>query len=168
MLNRPLLELAKRMPDEASMHDRWIGLLAATMGKSMAVKTQTVLYRQHGMNVVGTGQNLTRKATKEAKRSFWNRLRDLRNGVAFAQWKLAQEQAAAFLKIHGSELSFEMRRLLEAFRRCEVDDRRLVRFLTLIRYGFYDVGLLPALAEFAIVWSSRESRCIAEGRDLQN
>jgi glycosyltransferase involved in cell wall biosynthesis len=155
MVNRPLLELAKRMPSEASMHDRWIGLIAATMGKATIIRKQTVLYRQHGKNILGTGKDLTGQAVPKPKRSGSERLSDWRHGASFSHWTEAQRHAAAYLEVYGDELDLPTRRVLDAFRRCELDDRRLVRFLTLIRYRFYDPGILPNLAKLAILWNRR-------------
>ena len=70
MLNRPLLELSLRMPAGAFMHDRWIGLLASFLGKSSMVRAQTVLYRQHQHNVLGTGRNVAGVAVERASRIF--------------------------------------------------------------------------------------------------
>jgi len=155
VINRPLLELAKRMPDEAAMHDRWIGLIAATMGKSMIIRNQTVLYRQHGRNLLGTGQDPTLGVPVGEKRSIWKCVRECRQGVIFSDWKIAQEQAAAFVAVYGGELSFEMRRIIDGFRTCDVDHRRLARILTMIRFGFYHRSLHENLEKLAILWTSR-------------
>lgn len=152
MVNRPLVELAQRMPDEAAMHDLWIGLIAATMGKSTFIRKQTVFYRQHGKNVLGTGRDLSEEAAPKPARSFLTRLRRYREGAAYAQWRLSQEQARAFLAVYGNELDVKDRRTLEAFRRCDVDDRPLVRLHAVIRYGFYVDGIVPNLAKLPILW----------------
>ena len=151
MLNRPLLEIARRMPEEAFMHDFWIGLLASTMGKSRAVGRQTVLYRQHGKNLIGTGQKWTSEPGTTATSSIWKRIHSYRQGATALQWKQSQEQAAALLDAHGPELSSKARDIVESFRRCETDNRRLVRLFTLARYGFYDSEILSNLARVAIV-----------------
>jgi hypothetical protein len=152
MVNRPLVELAQRMPNEAAMHDLWIGLIAATMGKSMFIRKQTVLYRQHGKNVLGTGRDLTGESAPKPTRSLFTRLHRYREGATYAQWRLSQAQARAFLAVYGNELDVQVRRTIEAFRRCEVDDRPLVRLLAVIRYGFYVDGIVPNLAKLPILW----------------
>jgi len=151
MLNRPLLGIARRMPKEAFMHDFWIALLASTMGKSRAVERQTVLYRQHGKNLIGTGQKWTNGPGTTATSSIWKRIHSYRQGATALQWKQSQEQAAALLDAHGPELTSKARDIVESFRRCETDNRRLVRLFTLIRYGFYDREILSNLARVAIV-----------------
>ena len=53
MINRPLLQLAAPIPQEAIMHDWWIALTASAFGKIDVVPNATLLYRQHGKNDVG-------------------------------------------------------------------------------------------------------------------
>ena len=79
MLNRPLLELSLRMPDEAFMHDRWIGLLASFMGKSNGLRVPTVLYRQHEHNVLGTGRDVAGMVAAKETRSLLERIRQPRS-----------------------------------------------------------------------------------------
>jgi hypothetical protein len=128
LLNRRLLELSFAMPSEASMHDRWIGLLACAIGKAHAVKTQTLLYRQHDRNVAGIGESTVslpelfrRLVKREARR---------------AQWVISQRQAEAFLRAYSAELSPKHRDLLRAYLQCGVRKGRLFRIVTFIRFGF--------------------------------
>lgn len=53
MANRALVDLASPIPDEAVMHDWWMVLAAAAFGIIEAVPKTTVLYRQHGVNILG-------------------------------------------------------------------------------------------------------------------
>jgi glycosyltransferase involved in cell wall biosynthesis len=151
MMNRPLLELALRMPSEASMHDRWIGLLASTMGRASMLNEQTVLYRQHDRNVVGTGQKAT--GPEDGKISFLDRVRRLKEGSTAIQWRNGQRDAIALLRVHGTEMAVEKQELIRAFLRCETSASRFVRIATLIRYGFNDVGISPNLARLAMLWT---------------
>jgi hypothetical protein len=155
LVNRPLLELAKRMPREAVMHDRWIGLIAATMGTSSALRKQTVLYRQHGNNLIGTGQDLTKNAQPPERVSAWKRMRNYRKGAIFENWIMAQGQAKAFLAVHGKDLRSDIRREFEVFRKCGMDDRRLIRLLSLIRFGFDSGSFSDNLERVAIVWNEK-------------
>jgi glycosyltransferase involved in cell wall biosynthesis len=144
MMNRPLLELALRMPEEAFMHDQWIALLACVMGKASVVKAQTVLYRQHDRNVIGVQQRIG--SLSELTRRFRN------TEVRLLQWKISQRQAGAFLRVHGDELSAENREVLRAYLRCGSSRSRLVRIYILIRFGFLRTGLLRKLALFVDLW----------------
>jgi glycosyltransferase involved in cell wall biosynthesis len=156
MLNRPLLELSVRMPEEAYMHDLWISWLASFMGKSSSVKTQTVLYRQHDRNVLGTGGNVVGIAAQESNRSWWERIR--RPHIAaghVTRWKIGQRQARAFLNEHGSELTAKKRSLLRGFLRCQTSRSRFIRTASLIRYGFFYLGLKPNLAMLIHLWKMK-------------
>ena len=153
VMNRPLLELSLRMPGEAFMHDRWIGLLASFMGKSSAVRVPTVLYRQHENNVLGTGRDVTGIVSAKGTRSLLQRMR--RPSVTEAQitlWNISQRDAAAFLREYGTELPPGKRDLLKAFLRCQTSRSRFVRIATFIRYGFYYVGLRFNLATMRRLW----------------
>lgn len=55
-LNEPLRRLVSRAePQTPAMHDWWLYLVAAAAGQVIFDPTPTVLYRQHGANVVGIG-----------------------------------------------------------------------------------------------------------------
>ena len=153
MLNRPLLELSLRMPGEAFMHDRWIGLLASFMGKSSGVRIPTVLYRQHENNVLGTGRDVAASAEAKPTRSLWERM--LRPRISDGQlflWNLSQRETRAFLQEYGADLPAGKRALLRAFLRCQTSRSRLVRVATFLRYGFYYAGLKHNLAMVLHLW----------------
>jgi glycosyltransferase involved in cell wall biosynthesis len=153
MLNRPLLELSLRMPDDAFMHDRWIGLLASFMGKSSGVRVPTVLYRQHEHNVLGTGRDAAGMAAVKRTRSLVERMR--RPRISEGQiilWNISQREARAFLQEYGADLPPGKRDLLRAFLRCQTSRSRLVRIATFLRYGFYYVGLRLNLAIMIHLW----------------
>jgi hypothetical protein len=154
MLNRPLLALSLRMPDEAFMHDRWIGLLASFMGKSSGVEIPTVLYRQHEHNVLGTGRDLATNAEAKPTRSLLERM--LRPRISEGQmilWNISQREATAFLQEYGTDLPAGKRALLRAFLRCQTSTNRLVRIVTFVRFRFYYVGLRLNLAMMLHLWN---------------
>ena len=55
MINRSLARLACRPVGEGDMlmHDWWLALIAAAMGRAVFLARATIDYRQHGGNVVG-------------------------------------------------------------------------------------------------------------------
>ena len=53
LVNRALLDLALPVPSAAVMHDHWLTLVSATMGKFGFLDIPTVSYRQHADNVYG-------------------------------------------------------------------------------------------------------------------
>lgn len=66
LVNRALLERALPVPAEAVMHDWWLAAVAVSCGVVEAIHEPTVLYRQHGANVVG--------AARPAWEGAWHRL----------------------------------------------------------------------------------------------
>jgi hypothetical protein len=150
MINRQLLELSKRTPKEASMHDRWVALLVSAMGRYSFVRTPTVLYRQHDRNVLGTG------ATRQTRSLLQRVLSPTIAQKHFMQWRVSQRQAAAFLRLHAAELTAEKRNIVEAYLRCETSGNRFERIATLIRYGFFYSGFLPNLLTVVHLWNTHK------------
>ena len=94
MINRKLLILARSMPEEAFMHDRWIALLTAGLGKAGVVRSPTVLYRQHAENVLGTGQQSSAGEPAAQMRSPVARLMQPRISAGYLTgWKMSQRKA---------------------------------------------------------------------------
>ncbi len=53
IFNRSLAELSAPIPEQAMMHDWWLGLIAGSMGILQKMEKPTVFYRQHGANTLG-------------------------------------------------------------------------------------------------------------------
>ncbi len=53
LVNRTLANEAVPMPKGAAMHDWWLALIAATRGRIQYIEKPTILYRQHGKNIIG-------------------------------------------------------------------------------------------------------------------
>ncbi len=53
LINKPLLEIALPIPNEALMHDWWLALCAAVFGQIGFIDEPLVMYRQHDSNEVG-------------------------------------------------------------------------------------------------------------------
>lgn len=150
LINRQMVELAVRMPQDVAHHDAWIGLLAAAMGKAAFVREQTVLYRQHGRNAVGTGDN-------QRPTSPRNGLRRIRFRTKFytERWCGHQKEAATFLEVYAAELPVEGRQVLAAFRQCETSESFVVRILTFLRYRFYTRSYFSRFAILFHLWNFR-------------
>lgn len=127
MLNRPLLEKALRMPEEAHMHDSWVALVASAFGASESVSTQTVLYRQHDRNALGAGISDGQMKLPQLSKHDGHR----------ESWQLVERQAKGMLRAYRTELPVNKRRPLEAFLQCRQMDNGLVRIGTVLRYGLY-------------------------------
>jgi rhamnosyltransferase len=90
----------------AVMHDWWAALVAAAFGELIYMDRPTVLYRQHGQNVLGA-------------RTWKKRLKKLAGGHFFERYwdliKRTQLQAIGLLEGYGEALDVEKRDLLAAF-----------------------------------------------------
>jgi hypothetical protein len=114
MLNRPLRELASPVPAAAVYHDWWFACVAAAFGRIVALHEPTILYRQHGANVVGA---LRRQRTPigqivSAARAALGRTAHLRGEIA-----RTARQAAALLERFEARLTEDDRRFLRAYAR---------------------------------------------------
>ena len=149
MMNRSLCTLATQMPAEAEMHDRWVGLLAAALGAAEPIAEQTVLYRQHGRNVVGS---------KQADASLSGLVsRSQHDDGRRAERLKSEHQVRALLRLHGAQLSPERRSVLEAYLRSGESDSAWSRVGITLRYGFYRSGLLRSGATIVDLWRARST-----------
>jgi hypothetical protein len=115
MMNRPLRELVRAIPAEAAMHDWWIALVAAAFGRIVVVPRSTVLYRQHGANVIGAHRPYSALSPREmvvAAPHLGHRTRRMRANLA-----AAARQARAFLERFGDRLPAADREFLAAYAR---------------------------------------------------
>jgi rhamnosyltransferase len=53
MINKPLLELVRDLPDEGPLYDRYIHMVAEVFGRRIFVNRPLMYYRQHSMNAIG-------------------------------------------------------------------------------------------------------------------
>ncbi len=53
MINRKLAQKCLPIPNDAIMHDWWIGLVASQFGKIGYIDEATIKYRQHSSNTIG-------------------------------------------------------------------------------------------------------------------
>lgn len=138
LLNRPLLELALRMPPEAPMHDYWIALIASAMGHAEPLREATVLYRQHGGNVVGatSGESSAAEVAARVTQSSGRR----------EQWKIQQKTMRAFMRVYGDQVPAKQRDVLQAFLDCGAAMSGIARVWMMIAHRFLRRGLLRNLA----------------------
>lgn len=147
MMNRNMCDLAKQMPEEATMHDRWVGLLAAALGAAEAMPVQTVLYRQHDRNAIGSrhlDDSMAGLAARAAK-----------SGNRRSERKKSEAQVEALLRVHGAQMTAEHRDLLEAYIRSGRSASAWTRLATTLKYGFYRSGFLRTAATIWDLWRAR-------------
>jgi len=142
MVNRPLYERARPVPSAAVMHDHWLALVAASVGKISCIRQSTVLYRQHGGNAIG--------ATRWGATSILDRMRQ----TLFEETKkkLLQRlsvQARALLSRCGDDLAAEQFRAVATLAHLWSVNRAL-RFILLWRHR---VRLKGAIRNSALLFA---------------
>jgi len=141
MINRKLASLALPIPEDAVMHDWWIGLVASRFGKIGIVEEATVKYRQHGGNSIGAkGYNALSALLKFYKAFTGNELylKHLRMNIG---------QAEAFLRRYREELDEKSVAMLKAFIDIESAPFWQRRWI-LLKYGLLKQGILRNLGLF--------------------
>jgi glycosyltransferase involved in cell wall biosynthesis len=129
LINRALKNCALPIPNNAFMHDWWLGLVASSFGKIGYLSQPTILYRQHENNQVGA-QGLTQKF-------ILSRLQQPYRIRAYYQKTIKQTQI--FLERYGSQLDSETQQILSAY--ATLSDQSFWQKRSIIlKYGFFDSG----------------------------
>jgi hypothetical protein len=138
--NAALRQASLPIPREARMHDWWLALVAASLGRIVEHEAPTILYRQHQGNEIGA----------KAGRVFWIAFRMIRTrGEMFREVQTgigkSQEQAAAFAKAYKDVVDPQLLAVLVEF--SELRDRSLWRRKSfLFRYRLWPNYWLHGLA----------------------
>ncbi len=131
--------LSRPLPKKARYHDWWVALLAAAFGRIGYVREGTILYRQHGGNVVGNTGFIA---------YVRNRLAGLQQQKEAL--KALYQQAEEFLELYGDYLSERNREIIRSF--AELPERNFFeRRILLLHYGFLKTGLLRNIGLFIII-----------------
>lgn len=137
MMNRPLTELASRIPQACFMHDWWIALCASCFGEIDCVKEPLSRYRQHESNTLGAKRTGSLKDLQER----CHRKRQVEENYHRMLW-----QAASFGKMYGERLTPRERQIIRAF--LDLPDKTPAgRLAVIIKYGFYKSSRLMTLAQ---------------------
>lgn len=141
MINRSLARLACRPVGEGDMlmHDWWLALIAAAMGRAVFLDRATIDYRQHGGNVVGA----------KDPRSAGYVLQKLKGGAVRRSLVDTARQAGAFLSCYRQELTPDQQALLADYAAAP-EKGKLARLALYRRRGLWKYGLNRRIGQ--ILW----------------
>jgi len=144
MINKFLAFKSIPIPDEAIMHDWWIGLVASYFGKIDYIKEATIKYRQHDRNSLGA---------KAYKKELLKNVKNVLKGIFFKRGKFYKHhkinivQARKFLERFESELDDYTKLMLKDFSEIEektyFEKRKIIFKYKLFKQGIIrNLGLL--------------------------
>lgn len=138
MINKALLNMINVKPEECTMHDWWIGLIACCFGHIDYIKTPTMLYRQHSNNQVGA---------KDAKSIEFISQKLKNRDIVKENYRKMFVQAKLFLNEFGNNLSKEQKYVLNGF--LEIPSlNRFNKIKQIIKYKFYKNSFLRTFGQF--------------------
>ena len=128
MFNRPLALLTARAEgtEAMMMHDWWMALVAAALGKAVFLPEATINYRQHEKNVVGAKN--AGSFAHMASRLKGDYIRRMRNESI--------SQAEAFADCYAADLPEAEREVLKAFIALK-EQSKAEKIKTIEQYGFW-------------------------------
>ena len=141
--NKKLNDLVNLQSDCVAMHDWWIALVACCFGQIDFLEAQTILYRQHGGNVVGA-TNVNSFGFIIKRLMECNHIKETFN--------LAFDQAQEFYNYYTNQamLDESQRHLLKEFYNMKnTSKRRKVKCI--IRNRFYKQGIVQILGEMLFI-----------------
>ncbi len=145
MINKKLRDLSVPIPEEAMMHDWWVGLISVTLGQNDYVSEPTILYRQHALNVAGAKWDLSPAAVMKKLLQFGelkrvNRQHQLR----------AQKQAGIFASRYRTYMCEEDYKKIRTYAEM-VEQGFFEKRYNIIRHGFWSAGFVRSLVMFLIL-----------------
>jgi len=143
LMNRPLCKLASPIPTQAIMHDYWCALVASISGNIDYIDEQTILYRNHGSNLLGAVKWSLPNIIKQTKSTLFTNY--LFSGVVEKS-----QQAEVLLARYGSVMTDKQRELTTVMSSLLSRSRR-VRFLSLLLRGIGMNGFLRNISFFVTV-----------------
>ncbi len=147
VVNRALRERARPIPAEAMMHDHWLALVAAATGATAYVDAPTILYRQHGGNVIGASRPRTRRLLLRVFGTLVSRERE-------RVLKRYSRQSEVLLARFGEQMSPAQHAAARTLAGLW-EMPRLARFAALRRCGLGLHGLARNVALFIVVARAR-------------
>ena len=137
MVNRALYTKMGVFENAIQMHDWWAALIAVTFGSLIHLPEKTMLYRQHGDNVVGAVD----------VKSFAYRLDRLKDPKTRKSKEVYRAQAQLFLSRYGEELNERDQKILMDFLHMYESRWKVVRVYRLLRGGFVKSDIVRILGQ---------------------
>lgn len=139
MFNRAVQDKMTSFPVNARYHDWWIALIGATFGEVSYLDEPTLLYRQHGNNVVGAKNFIS---------YVWSRVKDMKaQGESLIE---NERQAWEFYEIYKDILMEEQQRVLQNFANIH-SVNWFERVARLFQYGFWKSGKVRNIGVFLMI-----------------
>lgn len=140
MINRELANKLRVFPKKVRMHDWWAGLVAASLGKVIYLEEPTMLYRQHGKNVVGSSGFSFRTVKKKIAT-----LKKQRQAI-----EETILQAGALYHLYKDEFSPWEKQCVAQFSSL-LKDSWWKRRYKLLRYRFFKTGMIRNVGVFLLI-----------------
>lgn len=141
MINASLRKIlqSKGLPEQARYHDWWIGLIAASMGRISYIDKATMLYRQHGNNVVGN-------------MSFTSYIKNRILSISKQRETIlaSMKQASEFYELYKEFLNPESKEIIKRF--LNLSSMNFIqRRICLLRYGYLKTGFIRNIGLILII-----------------
>lgn len=141
LYNRALAELLTVEPPYMIMHDWWLVLVASAFGVVGHIDEQTILYRQHGNNVIGA-KNVHTTQYIVKKLIHWREMKQAINET--------YQQAESLLEVYKNQLAPGQIDFLQKY--CAVPKKnKLGRLISVCRLGTLKCGFTRKIANFIVV-----------------
>lgn len=136
MVNKALYSIAGEYSEEILMHDWWFALIASAMGEIHHIPDVTMIYRQHGGNVVGAVNVKSMKYRISKIKSRNTRM---------MKYKY-RDQAKLFLMRYSNSLSREAYDVINEFINL-YDSRKIERIIRLVKGRYLKSDLVRVLGQ---------------------
>lgn len=127
--------------DRVAMHDWWMALAAACFGKIEFITESTILYRQHGNNVVG--------ATNVNSFSFVIK-RLLGSAHVKETLDMSMHQADAFAEYYKNMLSIDQQMVVQKFANLETKSK-IIKWMTIFQSRYLKQGIVQIIGELMFI-----------------